>query len=33
MPVPMSERTTPHRYAQLAGYGRDTIDATLDEGW
>jgi uncharacterized protein len=32
MTVPVSERTTLHRYAHRAAYDRQTIDAILDEG-
>jgi nitroimidazol reductase NimA-like FMN-containing flavoprotein (pyridoxamine 5'-phosphate oxidase superfamily) len=32
MTVPMSERSTLHRYAHRAAYDRTTIDAILDEG-
>jgi uncharacterized protein len=32
MTVPMSERSTLHRYAHRAAYDRGTIDAILDEG-
>jgi nitroimidazol reductase NimA-like FMN-containing flavoprotein (pyridoxamine 5'-phosphate oxidase superfamily) len=31
--VPVSERTTLHRYAHRAFYDRETIDAILDEGF
>lgn len=33
MSIPVSERTTLHRYAHRAAYDRETIDAILDEGF